>query len=180
MSLSACPISTAWGESGDLTATYKQYGTLTKQGEYEAAIPVAIKLIDLAESRYGENHEAVAFALGARAALYWRLEYYEAAEPLFVRSLLIREQLFGIGHPRLKTVYFQLAVIYDKQWRHREAQEKYELVLGMKEEYVDETDDQMLMISLFNLGAIYTLYERYTEAEELFKQSLKIPLPKTS
>ena len=80
---------------------------LYRQGSYDRAIAATKKALQIAE-RNGLDHPNVATSLNNLAALYKAKGQYADAEPLYQRSLAIREKALGPHHPivaqSLKTI----------------------------------------------------------------------------
>jgi tetratricopeptide (TPR) repeat protein len=64
---------------------------LYQQGQYEAAIPLAQRALEIRERLFGADHPDVATSLNNLAVLYHAQGRYSAAEPLYQRSLAIEE-----------------------------------------------------------------------------------------
>jgi tetratricopeptide (TPR) repeat protein len=60
----------------------------------------------------GADHPDVATSLNNLAALYQAQGRYGEAEPLYQRSLHIREQQLGADHPDVATSLNNLALLY--------------------------------------------------------------------
>ena len=72
-------------------------GKGNKQGYYSVAVgKIALKL---AEYSHGSSHPSVATRLNGLAGLYMRYGRYAEAEPIYKRSLEIREKALGPDHP---------------------------------------------------------------------------------
>ena len=65
---------------------------LYRTGKYDRAVVVAKKALEVAEKNVGPDHPSVALSLNNLAALYSSQGQYAAAEPLYKRSLAIREK----------------------------------------------------------------------------------------
>ena len=66
-------------------------------------------------------------------ALYYAGNYREA-EPLYKRSLAIREKALGKDHPHVAASLNGLAVLYDSQGKYDEAEPLYKRALAIREE----------------------------------------------
>jgi tetratricopeptide (TPR) repeat protein len=64
------------------------------------------------EKQLGHNHPDVASTLTNLAKLYQRQGDFSRSEPLFVRSLAIREEFHGIEHPDVAISLKNLAELY--------------------------------------------------------------------
>ncbi len=60
----------------------------------------------------GKEHPLVALSLNNLAGLYQEFGNYSQAEPLYQRSLAIREKVLGKEHPDVATTLNDLAVLY--------------------------------------------------------------------
>ncbi|NOU35329.1 MAG: tetratricopeptide repeat protein [Kiritimatiellaceae bacterium] len=56
------------------------------------------------------------------ALLYTTQNRYAKAEPLYRRSLAIREKAFGLNHPNVAQTLENMAVLYRKTGREKEAE----------------------------------------------------------
>ncbi|MDB9349358.1 tetratricopeptide repeat protein, partial [Nodularia spumigena] len=52
----------------------------------------------------GDNHPDVATSLNNLANLYYSQGRYDEAEPLYLQAFKIRQQVFGVDHPKTVTV----------------------------------------------------------------------------
>jgi len=66
-----------------------------KQGNYEKSAEILAKLKLFAESQYGKNHPSTATIIANLASSYESQGLYDKAEPLYQRSLAIREKTLG-------------------------------------------------------------------------------------
>ena len=86
---------TAWAQSAELDAAFRQYQSLEKQAKYAEAIPYAQAFIELAKEKFGETHQIYAAGLNNLAGLYKTQGRYAQAEPLYKRALAIDEKVLG-------------------------------------------------------------------------------------
>src|SRR6478736_296008 len=89
----------AHSQTNEAEALTKQYLTLSNQGRYSEAIPLAQRVLAIREKSLGPNHPDVATWLNNLALLYENQGRYSDAEPLYNRSLAIREKALGPNHP---------------------------------------------------------------------------------
>ena len=83
--------------------------SLYRQGQYDRAVVVAKKALQVAEQAVGPNHPSVATSLNNLALLYFTQGQYAQAEPLFKRALAIDEKALGRDHPDVATDLNNLA-----------------------------------------------------------------------
>ena len=93
--------------------------------DYDRAIVVAKKALEVAEENVGPNHPDVATSLNNLALLYDTQGKYAQAEPLYKRSLAIKEKALGPNHPSVASSLENIAALYRATSRIPEA-EKYE------------------------------------------------------
>ena len=98
---------------------------------------------------------------------------YAAAEPLYKRSLKIRETALGPDHPDVGQSLNNLALLYDSQGRYAAAEPLYKRSLKIRETALGP-DHPDVGQSLNNLALLYDSQGRYAAAEPLYKRSLKI------
>ena len=75
----------------------------------------------------------MAASLNNLAALYQVQGRYAEAEPLFKRSLAIKEKAFGPDHPDVALSLNNLGLLYQNQGRYTDAEPLYKRALAIKE-----------------------------------------------
>ncbi len=95
------------------------------------------------------------------------------AEPLYVRSLEIRERQLGEDHPDVAQSLSNLALLYYSQGKYSEAEPLYVRSLEIRERQLG-TDHPDVAQSLNNLATLYQTQGKYSEAEPLLVRSLDI------
>jgi tetratricopeptide (TPR) repeat protein len=138
------------------------------------------KLRDLTlqfEGLLGQLHEGdsieLAIALSRIANLYQDQGSYAEAEPLYLRSLKIREKHLGEEHPDTSTSLNNIAELYRSMGRYKEAEPLYLRSLKISEKHLGEEHPDTA-VSLNNVATLYQSMGRYEEAEPLYLRSLKI------
>ena len=71
--------------------------SLYRQGDFDRAVVIATKALQVAEQAMGANHPSVATSLNNLAEIYQTQGQYAQAVPLYKRSLAIDEQI-GRAH----------------------------------------------------------------------------------
>ena len=99
-------------ETQDLKSLNEQVTNLYQAGKYEETIPIAKKLLELAENKFGPDHPDTATSLNNLAGLYQSMGDYAKAEPLLQRALKIYEKALGPDHPYTATSLNNLAALY--------------------------------------------------------------------
>ena len=143
---------------------------LYQQGRYEEGIAIAEQVLEIRESILG-NHPDTATALNNLAELYRAMGRYSEAEPLYQRSLSIREQQLGADHPDTAQSLNNLAELYRAMGRYSDAEPLYQRSLSIYEQQLG-ADHPNTAATLNNLAGLYESMGRYSEAEALYKRSL--------
>jgi CHAT domain-containing protein/Tfp pilus assembly protein PilF len=115
----------------------------------------------------------VGTALSNLAGLYQDQGRYSETEPLYKRSVAIREKALGPDHPVVGTSLNNLAELYRDQGRYAEAEPLHRRSLAIREKALGP-DHPEVGQSLNNLAALYRSQGRLAEAEPLLRRSLAI------
>jgi tetratricopeptide (TPR) repeat protein len=79
-----------YAQSETLMEAFRQGQTLYEAGQYEQAIPLWRKALELGEQEFGPNHPTTAILINNLALLYFNQGRYAEAEPLYERALAAR------------------------------------------------------------------------------------------
>src|SRR5215813_8078467 len=129
--------------------------------------------IALAGAAQAQRNEDDAAALTAEARRLHQAGRYAEAEPLYKRTLAIREKALGPDHPDVGTSLNYLGLLYNNQGRYAEAEPLYKRSLSIRDKALGPGHSEV-GTSLNNLAELYLAQGRYAEAEPLFKRSLAI------
>ncbi|MEW6349411.1 MAG: CHAT domain-containing tetratricopeptide repeat protein [Thermodesulfobacteriota bacterium] len=157
-------------ESKQLTEKTDQ---LIRQGDYRQAVETGKTAVEASKRAHGERSVEHAWALDRLATAYQHAGDLGAAEPLFARSLEIREKKLGKDHIDVTASLNNLAGLYQAQGRFAEAEPLYKGSLEIREKKLGK-DHLHVAISQNNLALLYQAQGRYAEAEPLYKRSLEI------
>ncbi|MBW4581677.1 MAG: tetratricopeptide repeat protein [Tildeniella nuda ZEHNDER 1965/U140] len=136
---------------------------------------IMISHLQAAMERLARPEQALDLAtcLHWTASLYHGQGRYVEAEPLYVRSLSIREQQLGNDHLDVATSLNGLATLYQAKGRYAEAEPLFARSLLIRQRQLGD-DHPDVATSLNNLAHLYYFQGRYGEAEPLFMRSLEI------
>jgi tetratricopeptide (TPR) repeat protein len=121
----------------------------------------------------GTGHPDVAISLNNLAELYRNQGRYAEAEPLYQRSLAIKEKTLGKDHPGVATSLNNLAGLYDRQRKYAQAELLYQRSLAIFEKALGK-DHPDVATSMNNLAELYDRQRKYAQAEPLYQRSLAI------
>jgi len=128
--------------------------SLYRQGQYDRAVEMTKKALEVAEKAGGPNHPDVATSLNNLAEMYRTQGRYAQAEPLYKRALAIYEKALGPDHPDVATSLNNLAELYRTQGQYAQAEPLYKRSLAIWEKALGP-DHPYVAQSLNNLGLLY-------------------------
>ncbi len=114
-------------------------------------------------NRAGSRPPSVGTSLNNLAGLYEAQGKYDQAEPLYKRSLSIRETALGPDHPDVGTSLNNLAGLYEAQGKYDQAEPLYKRSLSISETALGP-DHPNTAITLTNLAVLYANMDRWGEA----------------
>jgi tetratricopeptide (TPR) repeat protein len=83
--------------------------------EYQAAEPMALRAVEIAEATLGPEHPLVGAGRETLGALYTAQARYARAKPAYSLSVVIQEKTWGVEHPAVAGPLCGLAELYMKQ-----------------------------------------------------------------
>jgi tetratricopeptide (TPR) repeat protein len=98
---------------------------------------------------------------------------YTEAEPLYQRSLAIREKSLGPGHPDVAFPLNGLANLYQEQGKYKEAEPLYQRSLAIREKSLGPEHPDVAS-PLNNLALLYKEQGKFAEAKPLYQRALAI------
>jgi CHAT domain-containing protein/Tfp pilus assembly protein PilF len=125
------------------------------------------------EKMAAPNDSLVATTLEKLAQIYRAQARYAEAEPLFKRSLAIREKVLGPDHPEVGQSFDNLAALYRIQARYAEAEPLVKRALVIREKALGSNHPDVGR-SLNSLAELYRVQGRYVDALTLYNRSLVI------
>jgi tetratricopeptide (TPR) repeat protein len=116
--------------------------------------------------RSGRSTPGFATDLNNLAGLYHAQGKYAEAEPLYKRTLAIREMALGPEHPQTALSFNNLALLYFNQGRYAEAEPLYKRALAIKEKAL-RPEHPNVATTLENYAALLRQTGRSAEATEM-------------
>jgi len=142
-------------------------------GEYDNALPLYIKALDISKKVLGEENADTATSYNNLGLFYKLREEYEKAEPLYIKALKIRKKLLGEEHIDIAQSYNNLAGLYDSKGDYENAETKYIKALEIWKKLLGENHPDTAK-GYNNLGFFYKLRGDYKKAKAFYLKSLKI------
>ena len=127
--------------------------------------------MDLARREFGEQGPPFDRSITGLARALQGGGRYQEAEPLFRRSLAIREQALGVDNPGVALSVNNLAVLLLWEGRYPEAESLFRRALRLRQSGPEGPE---LAESLNGLGNVLQAAGRYGEAEPLQRRALSI------
>ncbi|MGE4146923.1 MAG: tetratricopeptide repeat protein [Hyphomicrobiaceae bacterium] len=171
--ISFWPLSLRSQQSDDLTKLNAEVIRLYRSGKYAKALPLAERVIKIAEKENGPGHPSFGTALNTLALLYRAVSRYNEAESLLKRCIALREKVLGTDHPDVATSLNDLALVYQDQGRISESEPLLRRSLAIREKVLGLHHPQVAR-TLNNLAATYRAQGRYAAAEPLYKRAIAI------
>jgi tetratricopeptide (TPR) repeat protein len=140
-------------------------------GNYSAGIPPAEEAVKIADIK--ASPLTLASYLNRLGFLYDHQGNYNKAEPVYLRSLSIKELQLGADDPDVALSLNNLASLYYLQGKYSEAEPLYLRSVEIKERQLG-ADDPDIAFSLNNLAQLYKSQGKYSEAEPLRLRCLEI------
>ena len=146
---------------------------LSSAGRYDAALPLAERVLALMEKARGPSHADVATAANNLAEVYRLKGEYSRAEPLFLRALSIQERASNAGNADIANTLNNLAELYKDQGNYARAEPLHQRALAIREK-VFGPQHPAVATTLNNLADLYRSKGDYARAEPLYQRALTI------
>ena len=141
----------------------------SKLGDFEKAVELQERSVDLTIAQTGRDSEQTATALNNLGCAYREHQDLERAERVLLESLRIREQTLGRDHPDVAVSLNNLAALLDFQGQVERAEGYARAALGILQRH-DRLND---IANIFdNLGALNMKLGKAAEAEQFMRQGL--------
>ena len=138
----------------------------------ERAQQLQAKVSELEKSA-GSNDPSLATALNELAIFHFQQGDFAAAEPLFRRTLSIRETALGPDHPHTAQALNNLAQVLQERGNYPVAEPMLERALALYEK-IRGPDHPEVATALNNLAGLYRVSGNYARAEPLYLRALAI------
>jgi tetratricopeptide (TPR) repeat protein len=138
-----------------------------------AGLEFAKKQLEIAENQTETDNLDIAARLEDLGAVYYYLGQYDQAEPIYLRSLAIREKLLGRFHLNVAQSLNYLGVLYTAKGQFKQVEAVYKRSLEIRERVLG-SDHPDVATSLNNLAVFYSGRELSELAEPLYQRSLAI------
>ena len=157
-------------ESQALTAkVLKLYG----ERNYDEALPLAKRALELRETALGPNHEDLVPLLLNLGEIYKAKQRLSEAHSCFERALQISEKAFGADDLRLAVILDRLAYVVYAQRDDRKAEGLFARSLAIKERSIGPESPEVAQTA-FALGELYRFRRDYAKAEPLYQRVIRI------
>jgi tetratricopeptide (TPR) repeat protein/CHAT domain-containing protein len=166
-----CPALLA--EDDDPSALNQQVKQLIEQGNYQKAIPIAERAVEVAKGVRGVEHPDTATSLNNLATLYQDMGNFAKAEPFFQEALRIRQKVLGPEHHDTAESLNNLAMLYHAMGAYSKAVPLLQEALRICQKALGP-DHPDTVISLNNLAMLYRAMGEYAQAEHFYEEALRI------
>jgi tetratricopeptide (TPR) repeat protein len=169
----ALPAQAKDDAEGEINKLLDQGDALIENGKPKEALKPLEAALAKAEKGLGKDHLTTARALLLLGRAYKGSEDYPKVEPLYKRSLEIRESKLGKDHPDVAQSLNDLAVLYRALGQYAKAEPLHRRALGIREARLGKGHPDVAQ-SLNNLAFLYERMGQPDRAEPLYKRSLEI------
>lgn len=146
---------------------------LYDEGNYDEALPLAKRALELSEKALGAEHQDLLPLLLNLGELYRVKKKWGDAEACFDRALKITEKTVGPEDPRITRTLDKLAYITYERRDDKKAENLFARSLAIKEKAFGTVSPQLLPTAL-NLAHLYRLKGDHRRAETLYQQVIRI------
>ena len=150
-----------------------QVEELYQAGEYDVALVLAQRALELAKTEFGIEHLNTAQSLDALGRLYYAKADYLRAGPPLQRALAIRKSTLGLDDPFTAASLNNVASLYQARGDYANAERLFQSSLAIREKKLDP-NHRDIATSLNNLGALYVLEGDYSRPVPLLTRALII------
>ena len=154
-------------------AQFSEARKAKREKNYQFALQLNKTVLAVRKEILGEKHLDYAETLNNLAVLYYTLQDYAKAEPLFSKTLEIKKIVVGEKHPEYAVSLNNLARVYDEMGDYAKAEPLHLQALEIRrvafgEKHLDYAE------TLNNLASVYGDMGDYAKAEPLYLQALEI------
>jgi serine/threonine-protein kinase len=143
-----------------------------RSGDYEAAEPILLRVLDRRTEVLGQEHPATLASLGDLASLYWYQRRLDEVEALDRRNLAICRRVLGAEHPDTLRALNGLATTLYSRGRYDQAAELFAEALPGSERLLGPDHPQTLRL-VNNLASALSNLGRFEEAETLGRRAVE-------
>jgi tetratricopeptide (TPR) repeat protein len=165
--------SAASGKDDNLRVLNQRVYRLFEEGNYQEAIPIAERAVEVAKRDRGPEQVKTADALDNLGRLFTKIGEYAKAEPLYQEVLQIREKVLGPEHRDSTGSLNNLAELYEDMGEYAKAEPLLQEALRIRQKVLGPEDFDTAT-SLSNLAELYEDMGEYAKAEPLLQQALRI------
>jgi TonB family protein len=146
---------------------------LYNAGQYDEALPLAKRALELREKVLGSSHETLIPLLINLGEIYRAKKKPGEAKSYLERSLEIGKKVFGPEDVRITRALDRLAFVIYEQRNEKDGESLLALSLRIKEKALGPDNPEVAQTA-FNLGEMYRLHRDYPKAEPLYQQAIRI------
>ncbi len=158
------------GRSQTAVDLINQADSLHELKNYDSAIVLGERALELALSEFGTEDTVVARVLAGLGKYYGYINDFNKAESLTTQALEIRKKFFGENDVRTAQSMYNLAIIYNLQGRHVESESLHRKTLAIRRGILGDNNIDV-SDSYFYLGLVCRNRGKLSEAETCFYKS---------
>jgi tetratricopeptide (TPR) repeat protein len=144
-----------------------------KLGQYEAAEPVLLRALTIAEKQTNHNHAAVAHRHTDLVTLYSNWDRFDKAHEHFDLALRAAESITPRDPELLAALHNNIAAAFMRERRVVDAALSFKLALDLLKE-AGHTDTSNYATTLMGLAIAQTMFKDYENADAAYTEALSI------
>jgi tetratricopeptide (TPR) repeat protein len=142
---------------------------LMEAHRYADAIELATQTLEQFAAAVGERHEGTAMCLRNLAQCYTRIGEFAKAEPLYLRAIAIRQQVYSPKDVHTVETMGELADNYERDQEYGKAEELLQKMLEIQKPWGETHVGKARTFE--RLGIVFTGLGKYQEADELLQRA---------
>jgi serine/threonine-protein kinase len=148
-------------------------GIYRKLGLYDPARSTLADAIAVYRKEGGPA-EGLGTALLELGNVEYRLDQFEAAEPLLNEGLALKQTALGPDHPEVAGILNSLALVYEELGRIDEARATLRKVIAIRRQQPGDEPNENLAVNLNNLANMLNDAGEVEEAEAMYREAIDI------
>ncbi|CAF1197628.1 unnamed protein product [Adineta ricciae] len=154
--------------------TYNQLGTIKhQQGQYEEAIILYHKSLEIQQQSLPSNHSDVAKSYNNIGNVYSDMGDYSRALSSYEQALEIQQQSLPSNHPDVASSYSNIGNVYSNMGDYSTALSSFEQALNIRQQSLPSNHPDVAS-SYNNIGIMYRNMGDYSRALSSYEQALEI------
>ena len=142
-------------------------------GDYEKALTLILKAVEINEKYFGENNLQHIILLNDLGLLYYDLGEYKKAKKLYLKAKKIADQTIASDHAQMAILFNNLALLHQDDGDSEQALACFKKAYEIEKKILEESHPD-LALSLHNIGTVYHDLDNYEKALYYYQAATQI------